>query len=58
MMKKIQSEVGDDKLWTGIASPITCLIHNKVMFVLKIMLMLIYDKPLLSGQPPLAANGG
>ena len=52
MVKKIQTEVGDDQLWTSIASPITCLIENKVMFLLKIMLMLIYDKPLLSGQPP------
>ena len=54
MVKKIQSEVGDDQLWTSIASPIACLIENKVIFLLKIMLMLmlIYDKPLLSGQPP------
>ena len=48
----IQSEIdGDDRLWTGNASPVARLFQNKVMFLLKIML--IYDEPLLSLQPPL-----
>ena len=41
-----------DRLWTSNASPIACMFHNKVMFLL--MIMLIYDKPILSGQPPLS----
>ena len=42
----------DDRLWTSNASPIAHLFRNKVMFLL--MIMLIYDKPILSGQPPLS----
>ena len=42
----------NDCLWTSIASPVARLFQNKVMFLL--MIMLIYDKPLLSGQPPLS----
>ena len=42
----------DDRLWTSNASPIAHLFCNKVMFLL--MIMLIYDKPILSGQPPLS----
>ena len=41
----------DDQLWIRNASPVTRLFQNKVMFLLKIML--ISDKPLLTGQPPL-----
>ena len=42
----------DDRLWTSNVSPIAHLFRNKVMFLL--MIMLIYDKPILSGQPPLS----
>ena len=42
----------DDRSWTSNASPIAHLFRNKVMFLL--MIMLIYDKPILSGQPPLS----
>ena len=42
----------DDRLWTSNASPVVRLFRNKVMFLL--MIMLIFDKPLLSGQPPLS----
>ena len=42
----------DDRLWTSNASPVARLFRNKVMFLL--MIMLIYDKPLLSDQPPLS----
>ena len=42
----------DDRLWTSNASPIAHLFRNKVMLLL--MIMLIYDKPILSGQPPLS----
>ena len=38
----------DDRLWTSNASPIAHLFRNKVMFLL--MIMLIYDKPILSGN--------
>ena len=40
--------LGDDRLWTSNDTLITCLFQNKVMFVLKVML--IYDKALLGGQ--------
>ena len=43
---------GDDRLWTSNASPVACLSQNKLMFLLKILL--IYDKPLSSGQPLLS----
>ena len=42
----------DDLLWTSNAFPVARLFQNKAMFLL--MIMLIYDKPLLSGQPPLS----
>ena len=52
MMKKTTVEVEvDDRLWTSNASPVARLFQNKLMLLLKIML--IYDKPLLSGQPPI-----
>ena len=37
----MQSEIdGDDRLWTSNADPVVaCLFQNKVMFLLKIMLM-------------------
>ena len=41
----------DDQLWIRNASPVVRLFQNKVMFLLKIML--ISEKPLLTGQPPL-----
>ena len=44
----------DDRLWTSNASPVTRLFQNKVMFLLKIML--ITDEPLLSGQPLLSRH--
>ena len=44
----------DDRLWTSNTSPVARLFQNKLMFLLKIML--IYDKPLLSGQPPLGGH--
>ena len=44
----------DDELWTSNASPVMHLFQNKVMFLLKIML--ISDEPLLSGQPPLSCH--
>ena len=47
----MQSEI-DDRLWTTNTSLVERLIQNKVMFLLKIML--IYNKPLLSG-PRVAA---
>ena len=38
MMKEIQSEIeGEDQLWSSNAAPI--MFQNKVMFLLKIMLM-------------------
>ena len=55
MMRKIKCEVeGDDRLWTSNASPIALLFQNKVMFLLKIML--ISDEPLLSSQPSLGGH--
>ena len=53
----MQSEIeGADQLWTNnIIMPLLshiCL-KNIVMFLLKIML--IYDEPLLSGQPPFSS---
>ena len=42
----------DDRLWTSNAFSVARLFQNKVMFLL--MIMLIYDKPLLSGQPLLS----
>ena len=55
MIKKIQSEIEDaNQLWTSNAAPDVCLFQNKVMFPLKIIL--IYDEPLLKGQPPLSGH--
>ena len=55
MIKKIQSEIEDaDQLWTSNAAPDVCLFQNKVVFLLKIIL--IYDEPLLRGQPPLSGH--
>ena len=45
---------GDDRLLTRNASSVMLLFQNKVMFLLKIML--IYDEALLSGQPPLSGH--
>ena len=45
---------GDDRLLTSNASSVPLLFQNKVMFLLKIML--IYDDALLSGQPPLSGH--
>lgn len=52
MKEKItQSEIEvDNGLWSSNASPIVCLFQNKVMFLLKIIL--INDKPLLNGLSP------
>ena len=44
---------GDGRLWTSNAVPVTCLFQNKVMFLLKIML--IYDDPLTIKRPPWVA---
>ena len=49
----VKIEVGV-QLWTSNASPITCLFRNEVTFLLKIML--IHDKPLLSGHPLLTGH--
>ena len=39
MIKEIvESEIGDNWLWTSNATPAACLFQNKVMFMLKIML--------------------
>lgn len=53
---KIPSEKeGDDQLWwNSNASSVVHLFQNKVMLLLKIML--IYDAPLLNGQPPLSGH--
>ena len=40
--------------WTSNASSVVHLFQNKVMLLLKIML--IYDEPLLNGQPPLSGH--
>ena len=53
-MKENTSKIGDDWLWTSNAVPVACLFQGKVMFLLKITL--IYDEPLLSGQPPLSSH--
>ena len=45
---------GYNRLLTSNASFVTLLFQNKVMFLLKIML--IYDEALLSGQPPLSGH--
>ena len=53
---KLQSEIeGDDQFWTNNTSPVAFLFLNKVMFLLRNMLIHdpVYDEPLLSGQPPL-----
>ena len=43
----MQAEIkGDDRLWTSNASPVAPFSQNKVMFLLKILL--IFDEPLLS----------
>ena len=41
----------DDRLWTSNASPVVRLFQNKLMFLLKIML--IYDKPLFERPTPI-----
>ena len=45
---------GGDQLLTSNVSSVTLLFQNKVMLLLKIML--IYDEVLLSGQPPLSGH--
>jgi len=45
---------GYNRLLTRNASSLTLLFQNKVMLLLKIML--IYDEALLSGQPPLSGH--
>ena len=45
---------GGDQLLTSNVSFVTLLFQNKVMLLLKIML--IYDEALLSGQPPLSGH--
>ena len=55
LLRKIQSEMeGYNRLLTSNDSSVTLLFQNNVMFLLKITL--IYDKALLSGQPPLSGN--
>ena len=56
MKEKItQSEIEvDNGLWSSNASPIVCLFQNKVMFLLKIIL--INDKPLLNDLSPLSGH--
>ena len=55
MMKEIQSEIeGYNPLLTSNAYSVTLLFQNKVMLLLKIML--IYDEALLSGQPSLSGH--
>ena len=45
----------DRGTWTNNAAPIACLCQNKVMFLLKIIL--IYDEPqYCHGQPPLSGH--
>ena len=39
---------GDDRLGTSDAAPVACLSQNKVMFLLKVIL--IFDEPLLGGE--------
>ena len=48
--------LGDDGLWTSNDTLITCLFQDKVMFVLKVML--IYDKSSIGRpmQPPLSSH--
>ena len=41
----------ENRLRISNASPVVRLFQNKVVF-----LMLIYDKPLLSGQPPVSSH--
>ena len=56
VIKEMQSEIeGADQLWTSYAAPDVCLFQNKVMLVL-LKIMLIYDDPLLSGQPPISGH--
>ena len=54
MMNKNKILEGDDRLWSSDVSLIAYLFQTKVMFLLKIML--IYDKPLLCGQPQLSSH--
>ena len=51
MQSKIE---GDYRLWTSSAVSVAYLFENKVMFLLTILV--ICDKPLLSGQPPLSGH--
>ena len=51
---KCSPKIGYNRLWTSNASSVTLLFQNKVMLLLKIML--IYDEALLSGQPPLSGH--
>ena len=43
---KENTVIGDNQLWTSIAAPIAYLFQNKVMSLLRILL--IYDEPLSS----------
>ena len=54
MMNKNKVLEGDDHLWSSDVPLIAYLFQTKVMFLLKIML--IYDKPLLYGQPQLSSH--
>ena len=53
MMNKNKVLEGDDQLWSSDVPLIAYLFQTKVMLLLKIML--IYDKPLLCGQPQLSS---
>ena len=54
MMNKNKVLEGDDQLLSSDVPLIAYLFQTKVMFLLKIML--IYDKPLLCGQPQLSSH--
>ena len=54
---KARDTKGDDQFWCSNAAHVACLFENliiKAMFLLKIML--IYDEPLLRGQPLLSGH--
>ena len=53
-MNKNKVLEGDDQLWSSDVPLIAYLFQTKVMFLPKIML--IYDKPLLCGQPQLSSH--
>ena len=54
MMNKNKVLEGDDQLWSSDVPLIAYLFQTKVMFLLKITL--IYDKPVLCGQPQLSSR--